>query len=479
MKTLSILLIILAVAMEQTAYAGVSIDLVGGGTTATYGHPWAYDNDDPGGDDTADDAYYSNGTVLKNQETSPIYTIWGSAPVGDSSAWVVWAFNAPANRQVEGFDFQTQVYCETTVTNSTWTYYYTTETYDGTSDPTPGANGWTQFAQVGYDESGILTIFSNVMFAATDKVYVAFKIDRVVNGGGTADWWDDRQDKDDYVFDLVPQAIDLTAYTNAEGTRANYEHTWGYPNDDPGGDDMADDACYANGAVLKNQPTSPIYTGWAAAPGNVTGDDTAWHVWAFDAPAGKLIERLDFYTKIFCETTVTNSTWTYYYTTEPYDCASNPTPGANGWTQFAQMGYADSDGIVHAFSNVTFAATNRVYVALYIDRVVNGGGTANWWDDRQDGDGIEFYLTSDTSITELSQFSSNVVKMEFICGSPATTYPLKKTDLIAGSWGSVGYSTNGVAPFETNNLLNAVNAGSNLVIYLESTDPAAFFSLGE
>ncbi|MEN7973934.1 MAG: hypothetical protein ABFR47_08895, partial [Verrucomicrobiota bacterium] len=61
---------------------------------------------------------------------------------------------------------------------------------------------------------------------------------------------------------------------------------------------------------------------------------------------------------------------------------------------------------------------------------------------------------------------------------PEAYKPLKSTDLVSVPFADVAHSTNGAAPWYTTNLTYSVDTGSNYVIYLESTNPAAFFGLG-
>ena len=81
-----------------------------------------------------------------------------------------------------------------------------------------------------------------------------------------------------------------------------------------------------------------------------------------------------------------------------------------------------------------------------------------------------------TTIISLSQFSGNILEMVVDCPTPSTSYPKIKTDLVTGSWGSVGHSTSSGGPFTTNNLGTVSGA---ITIYLEANDVAAFYGIGE
>ena len=175
-------------------------------TSATFGeHKTANGNysDSTPDDDVPDDAYYASGGYINAATASIKVGNTSGGPETDGTAWVVWAFDAPGGKLVAGFDFWSDIHIETTVTNSSYTYYYNTGTYDGLADPVPGANGWTQFAQMVYGDDTLL--FPGITFNPTDRVYVAFKINRVVNAGETsANWWDDQQQQDNYEFNLMP-----------------------------------------------------------------------------------------------------------------------------------------------------------------------------------------------------------------------------------------------------------------------------------
>ena len=160
-----------------------------------------YSDSDPN-DDVPDDAYYANGGYIQYSTGSIKVGNTSGGPETDGTAWEVWAFDAPYGMLITGFYFWTDIHIETTVTNSSYTYYYNIGTYDGLADPVPGANGWTQFAQMVYGDDN--KSFPGIAFTPTARVYVAFKLDRVVNAGATANWWDDQQQQDSYTFDLMP-----------------------------------------------------------------------------------------------------------------------------------------------------------------------------------------------------------------------------------------------------------------------------------
>ena len=81
-----------------------------------------------------------------------------------------------------------------------------------------------------------------------------------------------------------------------------------------------------------------------------------------------------------------------------------------------------------------------------------------------------------STIASLSLFAGNVYEMVVDCPTPSTSYPKISADLVIGSWGSVGHSTNSSGPFTTNNL--GMVSGT-ITIYLESAGDAAFFGIGE
>ncbi len=81
-----------------------------------------------------------------------------------------------------------------------------------------------------------------------------------------------------------------------------------------------------------------------------------------------------------------------------------------------------------------------------------------------------------TIIRSLSRSAGNILKMVIDCPTPSTSYPKIKTDLITGSWESVGHSTSSGGPFTTNNLGTVPGA---ITIYLEANDTSAFYAIGE
>ena len=81
-----------------------------------------------------------------------------------------------------------------------------------------------------------------------------------------------------------------------------------------------------------------------------------------------------------------------------------------------------------------------------------------------------------STILSISHFAGDIFEIVVACPTPLSSYPKVKTDLVIGSWGSIGHSTGSGGPFTTNNLGSV--AGTN-TIYLESSDAAAFFGIGE
>ena len=90
------------------------------------------------------------------------------------------------------------------------------------------------------------------------------------------------------------------------------------------------------------------------------------------------------------------------------------------------------------------------------------------------GNGKSSYFPS--TIISLSTFAGNVFEMVVDCPTPWTSYPKAKSDLVVGTWDSIGHSTNSSGPFTTNNL---GNVPGTTTIYLESTGDTAFFGIGE
>ena len=90
---------------------------------------------------------------------------------------------------------------------------------------------------------------------------------------------------------------------------------------------------------------------------------------------------------------------------------------------------------------------------------------------------------SPATIVGLSPFSANVLRM--VVDAPdagVNYYPKSKTDLVIGTWAGVGHSTNGAPPFVTTNLDYVTEydaTGTNEVIYVQATNAAGFFGIGD
>lgn len=108
--------------------------------------------------------------------------------------------------------------------------------------------------------------------------------------------------------------------------------------------------------------------------------------------------------------------------------------------------------------------------------------------DGHDADIDDLVLTTvnpfSAAIASFEYYSGNVYRMvlDFPEGNQmasSVSYPLKSTDLTSAPWATVAHSTNGVSPWLITNLNYSATEGESQVIYLQSTEDAAFFGLGE
>ncbi|MEN8254737.1 MAG: hypothetical protein ABFR33_04625, partial [Verrucomicrobiota bacterium] len=139
------------------------------------------------------------------------------------------------------------------------------------------------------------------------------------------------------------------------------------------------------------------------------------------------------------------------------------TTNANTWLRGESLAYVE-DG---------------TYAGQYIYIQFGVWGSSSCWQPYMDN--VLLTETIGTPVIEsLEHFSGDVYRMVI---EPATgdltPSPLKSTDLTSGAWAGVAHSTNGAPPWIETNLSYSVDTGSNVVIYLESTNPAAFFGIGE
>ncbi len=82
------------------------------------------------------------------------------------------------------------------------------------------------------------------------------------------------------------------------------------------------------------------------------------------------------------------------------------------------------------------------------------------------------------NIISLKPFSSQVMKLVIHTTDPSVSYLKTKTDLL-GTWANVGHSMDGSAPFIETNLSYSTTSGTNVEIYVETTNaPAQFFGVG-
>lgn len=85
----------------------------------------------------------------------------------------------------------------------------------------------------------------------------------------------------------------------------------------------------------------------------------------------------------------------------------------------------------------------------------------------------------EAEIASVSPFSAGVLELVVSTPIAAVSYPKTKLNLTAaGAWMSVAHSPDGTAPFVVTNLTYSTVSGDNFVIYVESTNSAQFFNIG-
>ena len=89
-------------------------------------------------------------------------------------------------------------------------------------------------------------------------------------------------------------------------------------------------------------------------------------------------------------------------------------------------------------------------------------------------------VASPATIVGWSTFSNNVMQMVVDAPGVASLYYPKTTeDLVFGTWTNVPHSKDGLNPFVITNLAYSTAMGTNEVIYVQATNAAAFFGIGE
>ena len=200
--------LVILMVLGQNAYGAV-VDLadhLDGGAGATYGHLTDNYLDSNPADDMPDDAYYADNVWL---DTAGPVRPGGWRSTTPQTGWVVWAFDAPAGMRIDGFDFTYGMHIDPThCAGSSVTYYYNTGAYAGTADPDIVGEGWTQFGQSTVATSS--STISDIDVTDTNRLYVAFKLDRVIVAGQTASFWDIDQNMDNYEFLFVPEPMTVS-----------------------------------------------------------------------------------------------------------------------------------------------------------------------------------------------------------------------------------------------------------------------------
>ena len=134
------------------------------------------------------------------------------------------------------------------------------------------------------------------------------------------------------------------------------------------------------------------------------------------------------------------------------------TPVTGEWVQgtVTYTASADDEGDSIGFG---IYGSSYVYVDDFSDITVYGSG-------------------SNTTIISVAPYGAGVVELVFDSSpSLSMSYLAKRTNLNSGSWDYARYSINGVAPFELTDLSDSISAVGRGVVYLDGSDPTAFFGV--
>ena len=145
---------------------------------------------------------------------------------------------------------------------------------------------------------------------------------------------------------------------------------------------------------------------------------------------------------------------------------------------------ADADYVNWAWvtrSVTAIAPAGAVQVEVRMMSQLDGGTDSGLFGDNAELRSFEV-INDPATILSVSSVSNNVLKMVIDAPSSAGNYyPKSKLDLVTGTWSSVPHSDDGVNPFVVTNLGYSTTdaTGTNEVIYVNATNSAGFFGIGE
>jgi len=160
-------------------------------------------------------------------------------------------------------------------------------------------------------------------------------------------------------------------------------------------------------------------------------------------------------------------------------------------THILTSGNATDNGLIGMdISNVAALRDVAGPVEFRIYLILNDGNSNRWgighifYEDAQDDVLVEGRIEDapyiPATIVEWSPVSASVMKLVVDAPSaPLLYYPKATTSLNTVPWAGVAHSDDGTNPFVVTNLSYSTTEGSNEVIYVETTEAAKFFGIGQ
>ena len=150
--------------------------------------------------------------------------------------------------------------------------------------------------------------------------------------------------------------------------------------------------------------------------------------------------------------------------------------GVNDTTRFVvdATAYAGDSATFHLIEAATVSGTTTNFTVTGVTGAL-----------RLEGDGLYLDVqmsstVAPATIVSWTSISNNVMQMVVDAPSSASSYsPKTTTDLVNGIWTNVPHSKDGLDPFVITNLAYSTAIGTNEVIYVQATNAAAFFGIGE
>ncbi|MCF7817028.1 MAG: hypothetical protein K9M54_04035 [Kiritimatiellales bacterium] len=140
---------------------------------------------------------------------------------------------------------------------------------------------------------------------------------------------------------------------------------------------------------------------------------------------------------------------------------------------------AGADNWIVATYDISSFGTNDLR-ALRVDPIGGASSNSNFEVDyiRIYSDELNYGVNEPATIISSAVVAGGLLKLEINAPTPALSYLKSRSNLVFGSWTNAPHSDNAVGPFVFSNLTYSTASGTNVLIYVQTDEPAEFFGIG-